>query len=324
VKPQFSIIIPCYNEEEVLPQLFSRLSAVAETWGGDYEIICINDGSRDRTWELLQAQHSRDPRWKGICFARNFGHQTAVSAGLSQASGRAVIVIDADLQDPPETIVKLIEKWREGFEVVYAVRKSRRDKPLKMFLAWGFYRIMARLVRFPIPRDSGDYCLLDHRVVQVMNAMPERNRYLRGMRAWSGFRQVGVEFERHARAAGVAQYTFKKSLRLALDAIFSFSTIPLRMASYLGLWVSTFSFLGIIFAIIQRSFPDYFDKYGLRPLPGFATTVILILFMGGVQLICLGIVGEYLGRIYDEVKKRPHWIVRESLGLETPTVGKLI
>jgi dolichol-phosphate mannosyltransferase len=284
----------------------------------------VNDGSRDRTWELLQTQHAKDPQWKAICFARNFGHQTAVSAGLALATGDAVLIIDADLQDPPETMAGLIEKWREGFEVVYAVRTRRQDKPLKMFLAWGFYWLMSKLVPFPLPRDSGDYCLLDRRVVLVMNAMPERHRYLRGMRAWAGFRQIGVPFERHARAAGSPQYTFKKSLRLALDAIFSFSSIPLRMASYLGLWVSAFSFLGIVFTTVQRIFPDFFDQYGLRPLPGFATTVILILFMGGVQLICLGIVGEYLGRIYDEVKGRPHWVVRESLGLDAPTVGKLI
>jgi dolichol-phosphate mannosyltransferase len=241
--PKVSVIVPCYNEEAVLPQLFRRLTAAAEAWGMDYEVVSVNDGSRDRTWELLKEQHARDPRWRCLSFARNFGHQTAVSAGLYHAEGDAAVVIDADLQDPPESIEKLLAKWKEGYQVVYAVRKKRQDKALKSLLAWGFYRVIAKLVPFRIPADSGDYALLDRCVVDIMNAFPERNRYLRGLRAWCGFRQIGVEFERQARAAGEPQYTFKKSLRLAMDGVFSFSTVPLRLSTYLGFWISGLAFL---------------------------------------------------------------------------------
>lgn len=187
---KISIIVPCYNEEEVLPQLFQRLGAAADTWGVDYEIICVDDGSRDRTWELLSARSEADPRWRCLSFARNFGHQMAVSAGLYHASGEAVIIIDADLQDPPEQITRLINKWREGFEVVFAVRRKRKDPFVKRMLAWGFYRLISRLSPFPIPTDAGDFCLLDRKLVDVLNSLPERNRYLRGLRSWCGFRQA--------------------------------------------------------------------------------------------------------------------------------------
>ena len=317
---KFSVIIPCCNEEEVLPQLFQRLTAVAATWAMDYEIICVDDGSPDRTWELLKLQNAKDFHWRCLSFARNFGHQVAVSAGLFHATGDAVVIIDADLQDPPEQIARLIEKWREGFQVVYAVRTKRDDAILKQFLAWGFYRLLSKAVPFNVPADSGDFCLLDRRVVEVMNALPERNRYLRGLRAWSGFRQTGLEFERHARAAGAPQYTFKKSFRLAMDGVFSFSTVPLRLATYLGLIVSFVAFSGALFTLCQKIFAKQFAAIGLEPGPGFPTVVISILFLGGVQLICLGILGEYLGRIYDEVKGRPHWIIQDSAGLEAKTI----
>lgn len=185
---KISIIIPCYNEEAVLPRLFERLGAVAGTWQADYEIICVDDGSRDRTWELLQAQHQKDARWRGLSFARNFGHQTAVTAGLHFATGDAAVVIDADLQDPPEEIARLINKWREGFDVVFAARKKRKDPLLKRILAWGFYRLLQKMTPLPMARDAGDFCLLDKKVVAVMNALPERSRYLRGLRTWCGFR----------------------------------------------------------------------------------------------------------------------------------------
>jgi len=310
-----SIIVPCYNEEAVLPQLFDRLTTAAGQWGMEYEIICVNDGSRDRTWELLREQHRRDPHWRGLSFARNFGHQTAVSAGLYHATGDAVVIIDADLQDPPESILNLLAKWREGYQVVYGVRARRQDAALKSFLAWGFYRVIARLVPFKIPADSGDYALLDRTVVDVLNSMPERNRYLRGLRAWCGFRQTGVEFDRHARAAGAPQYTFKKSFRLAMDGVFSFSAVPLRLATHLGFWISGFAFLITMFTFIQKVFARQFAAIGLAPGPGFPTVVISVTFLGGVQLLCLGILGEYLGRIYDEVKGRPHWIISEAVGL---------
>jgi glycosyltransferase involved in cell wall biosynthesis len=313
--PKISVIVPCFNEEAVLPRLFERMTAAAAGWGMAAEFLCVDDGSQDRTWELLKTQNQKDPRWQCLSFARNFGHQAAVSAGLHFASGDAAVIIDADLQDPPEEIARLLARWREGFEVVFATRKKRRDPLLKKILAWGFYRLMARLAPFPMPADAGDFCLLDRKVVAVMNALPERNRYLRGLRTWCGFKQTSVEFERVGRAAGVPQYSFKKSFKLAMDGLFSFSAVPLRFATCLGLWVSGFAFLGAVFTFAQKIFADQFAKIGLAPGPGFPTTVISILFLGGVQLICLGILGEYIGRIYDEVKGRPLWIIRESAGI---------
>jgi dolichol-phosphate mannosyltransferase len=318
VMSKISVIVPCFNEEAVLPQLFARLGAVAATWNADYEIICVDDGSRDRTWELLKAQNQTDVRWRCLAFARNFGHQAAVSAGLHFATGDCAVVIDADLQDPPEEISRLLEKWREGFEVVFATRKKRRDPFVKKILAWGFYRLLQKMTPLPMARDAGDFCLLDRKVVAVMNALPERSRYLRGLRTWCGFRQTSVEFDRAERAAGVAQYTFKKSFKLAMDGLFSFSAAPLRLATYLGLWVSGFAFLGVVFTLAQKLFADQFAKIGLAPGAGFPTIVISVLFLGGVQLICLGILGEYIGRIYDEVKGRPLWILRDSAGITPP------
>ncbi|MGA2786400.1 MAG: glycosyltransferase family 2 protein [Verrucomicrobiota bacterium] len=312
---KISVIVPCYNEEAVLPKLFERMSAVASSWGTDYEIICVDDGSRDHTWELLKAQNQKDPRWRGLSFARNFGHQTAVSAGLYHATGDAAVIIDADLQDPPEEITRMLAKWREGHDVVFAVRKKRKDPLVKRTLAWGFYRLLARMTPFPIPTEAGDFCLLDRKVMAVINSLPERSRYLRGLRTWCGFKQTALEFERGERAAGVPQYTFKKSFKLAMDGLFSFSAAPLRLATYLGLWVSGFAFVGVVFTFLQKIFAAQFAKIGLAPGPGFPTVVISILFLGGVQLICLGILGEYIARIYEEVKGRPLWIIRDRAGL---------
>jgi dolichol-phosphate mannosyltransferase len=318
VSRKISIIVPCYNEEAVLPILFERLQAAAPAWGADYEIICVDDGSADRTWSLLKKQNQRDARWRSLAFARNFGHQTAVSAGLFHATGDAAVVMDADLQDPPEAIVPLLAKWREGFDVVFATRKRRRDPLLKRLLAWGFYRLLQKMTPLPLARDAGDFCLLDKKVVAVINALPERSRYLRGLRTWCGFRQTSVEFDRAERAAGVPQYTFKKSFKLAMDGLFSFSAAPLRLATYLGLWVSGFAFFGVVFTLVQKLFASEFARIGLAPDRGFPTIVISILFLGGVQLICLGILGEYIGRIYEEVKGRPLWIIRDRAGFPPP------
>jgi dolichol-phosphate mannosyltransferase len=311
---KISVVIPCYNEQAVLPELFRRLQDAAEKWGLVWEIICVDDGSRDNTWELLREQHKKDQRWSAISFSRNFGHQTAVSAGIFHATGDAVIVIDADLQDPPEEVYRFIEKWKEGYDIVYAVRQHRKEGILKKISYWMFYRVLSKMIDFELPLDSGDFCIMDRKIVDIINSMPERNRFVRGLRAWSGFKQTGLSYERHARAAGEAKYDFKKLRRLALDGIASFSTVPLAVASHFGLWVSGLSFLGIFIFILQRLFPSFFESIGLEPKPGFAI-IIAILFLGGIQLIFLGIMGQYLGRIYDEVKRRPQWIIKDSQGV---------
>jgi polyisoprenyl-phosphate glycosyltransferase len=314
--PSLSVIVPCFNEEDVLPQLFQRLDGALSRCTPDYEVVCVDDGSRDRTWQLLHSQHESDPRWRVLSFARNFGHQAAVSAGLWYCSGDAAVIIDADLQDPPEEICRLFDKWREGYQVVSAVRTRRDDPVLKQFFAWSFYRVFSIMSSFPVSHDAGDFCLLDRTVVDVLNTLPERHRYLRGLRSWCGFRQIAVEFERHRRAAGTPKYTSIKSLRLALDGIFSFSTVPLRLATFFGFVVSSLAFLGVVFYFIQKLFAREFSAIGLTPTPGFPTVIISILFLGGVQLICLGIAGEYIGRVYEEVKARPYWIIAASAGID--------
>ena len=311
-----SVIIPCYNEEESLPALFARIAEVAQDWPEDHELVCIDDGSSDRTVELLREQHERDPRWKVVILSRNFGHQAAVSAGLESATGEVVAIIDADLQDPPELIKDLIDKWREGFEVVYAVRKKRKEGVLKRTAYFCFYRLMKPMTDIEdFPLDSGDFSLLDRKVVDTLVAFPEKNRFLRGLRAWSGFRQTGLEYERSARVAGEPKYTLKKLLGLASDGLFSFSGVPLRLASYVGFLVSFFSAIGAIFFIVQKLYPAPFREMGLPIVPGFAATIVTILFLGGVQLLFLGVIGEYLNRIYTEVKARPEFLVAEKVGI---------
>jgi dolichol-phosphate mannosyltransferase len=315
-----SVVIPCFNEGEVLGELYQRLSEAAKGWEDALEVVLVDDGSTDATWEKMEDIHQRDDRWHIVRFSRNFGHQTAVSAGLQYATGDAVIVMDADLQDPPEELHRFIEKWREGYEVVYAIRKQRKENVLKRVAYKGFYRLLSSLSRHDIPLDSGDFCLMDRTVVDLINQMPEKNRFVRGLRAWAGFRQTGVEYERRERAEGEPKYTFGKLMKLAIDGIFSFSAAPLRLATFLGLLVSAVAFFGIGFTLAQRFFSDWFAQFGLAPVPGYATIVVSILFIGGVQLVCIGLVGEYVGRIYDETKRRPAWIVQEQKGWEEPPV----
>jgi dolichol-phosphate mannosyltransferase len=321
-----TIVVPCYNEEEVLPELFQRINAAAPAWEKDFgiswQVLCIDDGSRDKTWELLQTQSQKDSHWQALRLSRNFGHQPAVTAGLAHAKGDAVLVIDADLQDPPEIFGEFIKKWREGFQVVYAVRTKRKENWFRKLCYWGYYRLLAKLADFKMPLDSGDFALIDRKVVDAMNALPEHGRYLRGLRAWVGFKQIGVIYERPARAAGYTKYNLRRSFNLALNGIFSFSKLPLRVVTSLGFWTSIIAFLGIIFTLLQRIFAEEFAFWGLSPTPGYATIVLSVLFMGGVQLICLGVIGEYVGRVYDEVKGRPAFIVAEetskpSLGFST-------
>lgn len=300
---ELSLVVPLYNEEENLPELRTRLGSLLDQYPG--EAVLVDDGSRDRTPEMLDELTADDPRFRAVHLSRNFGHQAAVAAGLQYSQGRAVVVMDADLQDPPELVPQLIARWREGYEVVYAKRAGReREGVAKRLLAWGYYRILRRLVGLDLPADTGDFCLMDRRVVDLLNAMPERNRYIRGLRAWVGFRQTAVEFVRPPRHAGEVKYTFRRSLGLALNGIISLSKAPLRLATYFGFLVSLASFaLALIYFIQRLQGREAFVK-------GWASTVIIMLFLGGVQLLTIGIIGEYLSRIYDEVKQRPLYVVR--------------
>ena len=310
-KPRYSIIAPCYNEEGVLPELYRRIREVMERTGEPWELVLVNDGSRDRTPQVMRELHAADPRVKVVDFARNFGHQIAVSAGLDYARGDAVIIIDADLQDPPEVILDMIERWKAGYEVVFAVRTERKGETwFKEFTAKLFYRIIYRITDVHIPLDTGDFRLTDRKVVEAMKQMRERHRFIRGMTSWVGFRQTGVEYVREERYAGETHYPFRKMFKFALDAITSFSYAPLQLASYLGFAIAGLGALAALGVVYARLFMQ------ATPFLGQATTLVVVLFMGGVQLITLGIIGEYLGRIYDEVKGRPLYLVREALGFE--------
>lgn len=307
-KVTFSIVLPVYNEEANIPMIYERLTKVLETLGEPYEIIFINDGSRDRSRDLLRELHHRDPRIKLVSFTRNFGHQTAVSAGLDFATGNAVIVMDADLQDPPECLPQFIAKWRDGYDVVYAIRTKRKENIFKRAAYAAFYRIFKRIADIDVPLDSGDFCIMDQKVVSVMRAMPERNRFVRGLRSWAGFRQTGLAYERDERFGGETHYTLYKLIKLAVDGFVSFSYAPLRMAALLGFITSGISFVAALVQLYKRLFVP--SSY----VPGFASLIIAVLFLGGIQLITIGIIGEYLGRIFDEVKRRPLYLLDETLG----------
>lgn len=302
----FTVIAPIYNEVESIPMLWERLSEVMEKVDEPWELILVDDGSTDGSTELIRALAKMHSSVRPVIFARNFGHQVAVSAGMDYSRGDAVIVIDADLQDPPELILDMIAKWREGFEVVYAVRSEREGETwFKRVTASIFYRLIYRITDVKIPLDTGDFRLIDRAVVNVMVRMKERHRFLRGMAAWVGYKQVGLPYKRAARFAGVTKYPFRKMLKLALNAITGFSYFPLQVATYIGFISAGLSILAIPVVIIVR-------LTVVNSFFGQASTLISVLFLGGVQLISLGILGEYIGRIYDEVKGRPLYIVRED------------
>ena len=306
----YSIIAPIYNEFDNIPELFRRVSEVMDGTGEPWELVLVDDGSSDGSTERIRELAERDNRVRPVIFARNFGHQIAVTAGLDYSRGAAVVIIDADLQDPPEIILELAKRWKEGYEVVYAVRAEREgESRFKLWTASLFYRLIYMITDVKIPLDTGDFRLLDRKVVDVMNRMRERHRFLRGMSAWIGFRQIGVEYKRAARFSGETKYPFKKMLRLALNAITSFSYFPLQVATYLGFIAAGLSIVAIPVVMIGR-------LAGSQAFFGQATTLISVLFLGGVQLISLGVLGEYIGRIYDEVKGRPLYIVREAPGPE--------
>jgi polyisoprenyl-phosphate glycosyltransferase len=307
MKPiMYSIIAPIYNEFENIPMLWERISQVMDSTGDAWELILVDDGSSDGSTDQIRELAASDARVRPVIFARNFGHQIAVTAGLDYARGQAIVVIDADLQDPPEVILELAEKWKEGYEVVYAVRSEREGESwFKLFTASMFYRLIYRITDVKIPLDTGDFRLIDRKVVDVMNSMRERHRFLRGMSSWIGFKQVGVEYKRAARVAGVTKYPFKKMLRLALNAITGFSYFPLQVATYFGFTAAGMAILAIPVVTIMRLVDSQFFE-------GQTTTLVSVLFLGGVQLISLGILGEYIGRIYDEVKGRPLYVVSEG------------
>ncbi|RMD85392.1 MAG: glycosyltransferase [Candidatus Dadabacteria bacterium] len=307
-EPEISVVIPLYNEEETLPVLIERLTRVLEGLGCPYEVLFVNDGSRDRTAEILRAAHRDNPRIKAIGLSRNFGHQVAISCGIDFAQGNAVIVMDGDLQDPPEVLPDLIERWRQGYDVVYAIRQKRKEGALKRAAYKTFYWLLRKVSYLDIPLDSGDFSLMDRRVVDLLRKMPERNRFVRGLRTWVGLRQTGYEYARSARYAGRSKYNFAKLMRLAFDGLVSYSFVPLRAVSNLGMLVSLSALLYIVYLLVMRALGD-------RPIQGWTSTVVIVLFLGGVQLLALGVLGEYVGRIFDEVKGRPHYIVSEVVGL---------
>ena len=302
----FSIVAPIYNELDNLSELYQRVREVMSGTDGTWELILVDDGSSDGSTRRILEMAKDDERVRPVIFARNFGHQVAITAGWDYARGEAVVIIDADLQDPPEAIPELIAKWREGYEVVYAVRAEREGETwFKKTTAALFYRIVHRITDVNIPVNSGDFRLMDRKVVEVLKTMRERHRFPRGMSAWVGFRQIGVPYKRAARHAGVTKYPFNKMLKLALNAITGFSYFPLQLATYFGFAAAGVAIIAIPVVIIMR-------LVGHGAFLGQATTLIAVLFLGGVQLIFLGVLGEYLGRIYDEVKGRPLYIVRQG------------
>ncbi|MBN3921967.1 glycosyltransferase family 2 protein [Nostoc sp. NMS4] len=309
--PKYSFIVPIYNEEEIIPELYRRLSVVMNRMDGLVELILINDGSRDRSLQLLRELYEKDPRICYLSFARNFGHQIAVTAGLNFVRGQVIVILDADLQDPPELIPDMVEKWRQGYQVVYAQRTQRlKEGWFKRFTAYFFYRILKKLADVEIPTDTGDFCLLDRQIVDILNSMPERTRYIRGLRSWVGFQQTAIQFERNPRFAGEVKYTFSKSLALAINGLVSFSIVPLRLSTYLGLVAAAAAIFMALLVLYWRLFVPH------SPLTGFTIILMAIFFLGSVQLVSVGILGEYIGRIYEEVKARPLYTLAEVAGFD--------
>ena len=304
-----SVVVPCFDEEAVIRETHRRLTAVlGEVPDLDFELVYVDDGSRDATLDVLRALQSSDSRVRVIALSRNFGHEVATIAGLAEANGDAVAVIDADLQDPPEVLLRMLERWRDGVDVAYGMRSAREgETAFKRWTASAFYRLLDRLADVAIPLDTGDFRLMDRKVVDAFLAMPERDRFMRGMVAWIGFRQEPVRYRRAARAAGETKYPLRKMLHLAMDAILSFSLAPLRLATWLGFSAAALALLGVVYGFVVRLVTDTW-------VPGWAALFVVVLFLGGVQLVLIGVLGEYIGRIYREAKRRPLYFVKERLG----------
>ncbi|TAN45456.1 MAG: glycosyltransferase [Nitrospirae bacterium] len=308
--PELSVVVPVYNSARIFPELHKRLVGALEGSVESFEIIAVLDGCRDNSLDVIGSLSQKDGRIKVIEFSRNFGHQAAITAGLNHAAGRLIAIIDDDLEDPPEILNQFIAKTKEGFDVVFGIRKKRkRSLPLRMLYSM-FYRISGKLVDIDIPRDAGDFCVMTRRVVEVLLSMPENNRYLRGMRAWSGFKQTGVEYEREGRFADNSGYNLRKYFALALNGIFSFSYRPLKYVTFIGIFIAMLSFAEGARVLYLKLTDKMFN------VPGWTSLSLSILFFSGVQLIALGIIGEYIARIYDEVKQRPKYVIRTKIGLD--------
>ncbi|MFK7774893.1 MAG: glycosyltransferase family 2 protein [Saprospiraceae bacterium] len=301
-----SVIIPVYNEEKNIQNLYNRLSQVMQNLEVTYELIFVNDGSKDASIGLIKVLSNKNKEVKYIDFSRNFGHQIAVTAGLDKTSGDAVVIIDADLQDPPELIAEMYQKRKEGFEVIYAKRKNRKGESfLKLWTARVFYRLLAKMTSISIPVDTGDFRMIDKKIVEVLREMPEKNKYLRGQISWVGFNQTFVEYDRQERQAGATGYTYRKMLHFALDGITAFSDVPLKIVTYFGFMVSVIAFLVAIYALLAKFVWE-------NSVPGWTSLMIAILFIGGIQMIAIGIIGEYLSRMNHNIRNRPLYIIRES------------
>jgi dolichol-phosphate mannosyltransferase len=311
-----SIVIPVHNEFECLPLLYERLVAAASTWKEDFECVLVDDGSWDRSLELMREIASKDERFKLLSFTRNFGHQSAVTAGLCYASGDIVGIMDADLQDPPEEIEAFVEKCREGYDVVYAVRTHRKEGLGKRLSYWLYYRFLKSLASVDIPLDSGDFCVMSRRVVDAMNELPERNRFVRGLRTWVGYHQAGLEYERGSRQAGRPKYTFGKLLNLALDGLVNFSFKPLRVLAIVGVLIGVLSFVAALLFFLQYVTDTTIWGYNPRNAPGWTSLILAIFFLSGTQLVGMGILGEYIGRLFEETKARPMYLIKEQVNFD--------
>lgn len=311
--PLVSLVVPCFNEEEVIAETHRRLATFADSQPGyRFEFLYVDDGSRDRTLPLLRGIAAADPRARAIVFSRNFGHQLAVTAGLDEARGDAVVLLDADLQDPPEVIAEMLSKWREGGQVVYGVRAGRDgESRFKLWSAHLFYRVLNYLSDTPIPIDTGDFRLMDRVVVDVLRDMPERDRFVRGMVSWVGFKQMALPYRRAARLAGTSKYPLRKMIRFASNGIISFSVRPLKLAMNMGLLCAALACAGIVWALVARLATHNWVQ-------GWTATIIAVLFLGGIQLVCTGILGEYIGRIYMQSKRRPLYVIRERVETRRP------
>jgi dolichol-phosphate mannosyltransferase len=311
-----SVVVPCFDEEDVILLTYRRLVEVLGSRDFHLQIIFVDDGSDDGTPDMAANLARSDPRVKTVLLSRNFGHQAAVSAGLAHADGDAIVVMDADLQDPPEAVLRMVESWRDGADVVYGIRTKRKEPLLRRTAYSLFYRLFQLLSNIDAPTDAGDFSLIDRTVLEIIVKLPEKNRFFRGLRAWSGFRQTGIEYERNARAAGSSKYSLLKLIALAKDGIFNFSTVPLTGVFYLGILMSSLAFaaLTVVFLLRICDIPIF----GMRAsdVQGFSSTILTVLLIGGIQLVSTGVLGEYIGRIYNETKSRPTYVIREKIGAQ--------